>query len=131
MKNFILEFLALLFHLFGIREPILLTTYDPAQGGINCVEPCGQTALGYWYTPDDYWNGLEGIAACPKEWLGAEIVIDGFGTVRCLDTGGRILRHQWNPYHRRFVTHVDVMVKEPLDQTWNYHLFENYRVVWP
>lgn len=107
--------------------PIVLTGYDPMLGGINCEEPCGQTASGYWWQESDYWNGVEGLAACPPRWLGRTLYIQGFGTLHCLDRGGAI-KYAYNSYYDRFVYHVDVLVQNPKQQEWNYRLYENWEL---
>ena len=127
----IIEFVALVLALTGAPEPLLLTGYDVAQGGINCVDPCTQTALGYWLDDQDYWNGATGLAACPTEWLGATLIVEGFGTLRCLDTGGAIKRYQWNEYYETYVTHVDVLAVAPTKQPWNYQIFKVWYLDWP
>jgi len=107
-------------------EAILITAYDPALGGTNCVDPCGQMATGYWWTEADYYDGIDGVAACPTDWLGHTIDIKHLGKFRCLDTGGAIQRFVPNSYYDQLVTHVDILCKNPMDQSWNYWLTDDW-----
>lgn len=133
MEDIIKAILFAILGALGLQEPLLLTGYDPAEGGINCQEPCGQTALGYWIQPDDYWDGASALAACPPEWLGATVVIENFGTLRCVDTGGAIRRFVYNEYWGQYVSHIDILAVNPKEQPWNYNLItgDNWRLVWP
>lgn len=132
MLEIIQQFLVILSYILANNEALVLTAYDPSLGGTNCVEPCGQVATGYWFDVDDYWDGAEGLAACPEEWLGATIVIENFGRLHCLDTGGAIKRWQWDEYYNRPVTHIDIMVYDPFNQVWNYRLIptDNWHLDW-
>ena len=107
--------------------PIVLTGYDPALEGINCAEPCNQTATGYWLTEADYYDGISGIAACPANWLGRTIVIPKLGKFKCLDTGSAI-KFTYNSYYDEWVIHIDILVEEPFEQYWNYWIIENYEL---
>lgn len=97
--------------------PVLVTWYDPAQGGINCDVDCGTFADSSPVTPEAYGT----VSACIPEWLGAELTISGLGTFHCRDTGGSIVV-AYNNYYQQWVIHVDVLQTEM--PAWNYELRE-------
>lgn len=46
--------------------PVLVTWYDPAQGGVNCDADCGTFADNSPVTEEAYGT----VTACIPEWLG-------------------------------------------------------------
>ncbi|RMG89620.1 MAG: hypothetical protein D6706_21025, partial [Chloroflexi bacterium] len=71
-------------------KPLKISTYDPAEGGINCDHDCSVLADGTQFDVSLYWN----TAACPADWIGRTVAINGIGTFKCRDTGGAIKEHE-------------------------------------
>jgi hypothetical protein len=65
--------------------PMVINTYDPTLGGINCDQDC--TRMGVTPIQDYHWDWA---AACPVEWRGLEVVVPGVGRWSCWDSGGLI-----------------------------------------
>lgn len=84
-------------------KPLKISWYDPALGGINCMEPCDQMATGVKVTEDRYGN----TAACIADWTGRTVVIAGLGEFECLDRGGAIIEHEGYIW-------IDLLLHEPI-----------------
>lgn len=69
------------------QKPLIMSSYNPHDGGINCEWPCEVTATGELV--EDWWGAG---AACIKDWTdrGVVVVIDG-RPWKCIDTGGDIV----------------------------------------
>jgi hypothetical protein len=102
------------------KTKLLVTSYWPYKTngtrmvGLNgqCDEDCSRTANG-WEVPyyaDDYLSGLQ-IAACPGDWIGRTIVIDGYGIYPCYDRFGNEWYDKGIFYHDRhgWVVAVDLL----------------------
>lgn len=91
-----------------VDVPVLTYWYDPALGGINCAADC--STFGSGMTIEDYHYGV--TAACPVEWRGQLLEVDGSGSYWCLDSGGAI-GVRWS---REWGLHIkiDVLSKEPV-----------------
>ena len=85
------------------NKPLKISWYDPALGGINCMDPCDQMATGVKVTEDRYGR----TAACIREWTGRTVVIEGLGEFECLDRGGAIVEHESYIW-------IDLLLHEPL-----------------
>lgn len=86
-------------------EPLLVTWYDPALGGINCEPYCdGRFANGEAITADHYLGGSKQTAACIAEWHGLQVTIIRLGTFTCRDRGGAIVRTVQG-------VHIDILSK--------------------
>lgn len=65
--------------------PMVINTYDPTLGGINCDHDC--TRMGVTLIEDYHWDW---VAACPVEWRGYDVVVPDVGRWSCWDSGGLI-----------------------------------------
>lgn len=105
--------------------PGFVNLYDPKLGGINCQEPCGQTANGL--VIEEYHYGR--IAACSPSQIGCWVTFSNdygtHGPYQCNDTGGALLEPRLRD--DRLVQYYDVLWDltsgEPLPW-WNHALFE-------
>lgn len=77
---------------------------DPVPA--NPMAPCGLFRNGQ--TPSPALHGK--VAACPYEWLGESVTIEGYGVVRCVDTP----RDGW--YGAR--VHIDLFMAYPDAIEW-------------
>lgn len=92
------------------ENPPALTGYVSAyscdKNVANRMYPCGNFRDGSRPSPD-----LHGVvAACPYEWLGDLVTVEGYGTVRCTDTP----RNGWvggKP-------HIDLFMSYPAALNW-------------
>lgn len=114
--------------------PLRASWYDPAEGGINCMDPCTLTATGA--TVESCY--LRCIA-CPFEWLmwpPVTLVVEsnragGGGEWVCQDTGGAIDGVQYGRTYdpgRGFVHefYITIDFMSPSQPTWSYELM-NWR----
>lgn len=102
--------------------PLRASWYDPALGGVNCMEPCGYLGDGTAVADAYGW-----AMACPVGWYGRWLDIEGVGRRQCRDHGGAI-----HPAYGRVYTPegwvecwyitVDFLEHEP--PPWAYMLLE-------
>jgi hypothetical protein len=104
--------------------PGYVNPYDPALGGINCLEPCTHTGNG---TPIEGNYGL--IAACHPDQYGCWVEFSNdygsHGPYQCNDTGGMLLEPQMR--NGQLIQYYDVLLDlsgdEPLPW-WNNGIFD-------
>lgn len=65
--------------------PLRASWYDPALGGVNCMEPCGQLGDGTAVSDGYGW-----VVACPDGWYGRWLDVEHAGRWQCRDHGGAI-----------------------------------------
>lgn len=93
--------------------PLRASWYDPALGGVNCMDPCHLLGDG---THVD--NAYGWALSCPDGWYGRWLDVQHAGSHLCLDSGGAI-----HPTYGRTYTNegfvecwwitVDFLAKEP------------------
>lgn len=93
--------------------PLRASWYDPALGGINCMEPCTQLGDGTAVSEAYGW-----ALSCPAGWYGRWLEIKHAGRWQCRDHGGAILPTYGRTYTGAgFVTGwwitVDFLVRQP------------------
>jgi hypothetical protein len=66
--------------------PIRASWYDPALGGINCMEPCDLLGDGTAVAEAYGW-----AASCPNGWYGRWLDVEYAGRWQCRDHGGAIV----------------------------------------
>lgn len=93
----------------GLHD-LILSWYDPAQGGINCSADCSTFGSGQRVVAKHYGR----VAACLTEWRGRTVAIPGFGSWDCVDSGGAVVAH-WTQADGLHV-HVDVLRSEPIER---------------
>lgn len=107
--------------------PIFITGYswDPEVDSYGCDSDCGYTALGI--PTSDSLFGL--VAACPRNWLGWTIHIDGVGSFWCIDQFGDPVNRElkWEPGWG-WVYHVDLALEDPWSAPYGLHY--GYSIEW-
>jgi len=114
--------------------PIWASIYDPELcydedgqviANINCDG--NPTMMATSLPVADYYGVA---AACPSEWMGRTLVVEGIGERPCLDTGGairptyRIVYDPMQGFVEMWVIIVDFLEHYDAPPDWQYELFE-------
>jgi len=107
--------------------PLMVTAYNPMQGGINCDSDCNVFGTGIEVTPEHFGTA----AACPTEWVKldrtAVITIHG-NDYRCVDNFGSVENRY--PVYRNgdWYLRVDLVLEEP--DLWGVQIIDGWSMRW-
>lgn len=107
--------------------PLLVTAYNPFDGGVNCNDDCATFGTGITITSEHF----NMAAACPTEWVRldrtAVITIQGADYL-CLDNFGDI-ENRYPVYVRgKWYLRIDLVLREP--ELWGVQIIDDWSMRW-
>lgn len=125
---------AVLFVLSGVCHeqpyddmPLMVTAYNPFDGGINCNDDCGMFATGIEVLPEHLGN----VAACPTEWVRLDktaVITIQDNDYLCIDNFGSVDNRY--PVYRRgeWYLRVDLVLDNPNE--WGVRIVDDWSMRW-
>lgn len=107
--------------------PLLITAYNPLDGGVNCNDDCATFGTGVTITSEHF----NIAAACPTEWVRldrtAVITIQGIDYL-CLDNFGSVENRYPVYVGGEWYLRIDLVLREP--ELWGVQITNDWSMRW-